>query len=254
MKKWSVSEDSYLTLHWPFSRAIDISVVLGRSVIAVRTRAFNLGLKTTVFVRSPSKDAWSEEELQYLYDHWKDDSQHAVAAALGRSLNAVKHKASRLRIRSYDRWSEVSDSELRYLDSLRIPRAEIATRMDVPYWAVVQRVAQLGLNGRSHLDLAWRGSDHPSWRGGARDPFYQSAEWDLIRVQIMERDGYTCQDCKTFIPSGVGLHVHHKIPRRFTEDDSPENLVILCHSCHMNRPEHYWVEVPPSVLAGVHSG
>lgn len=54
-------------------------------------------------------------------------------------------------------------------------------------------------------------------------------DWDKIRYLVYKRDGFRCQFCGI---NGVPLHVHHKIPFMISRDNSPENLISLCASCH----------------------
>jgi ssDNA-binding Zn-finger/Zn-ribbon topoisomerase 1 len=54
--------------------------------------------------------------------------------------------------------------------------------------------------------------------------------WKAIRKQILERDNYTCQSCKTRPKSP---HVHHIIPRRNGGNDTSDNLITKCLSCHI---------------------
>lgn len=57
-----------------------------------------------------------------------------------------------------------------------------------------------------------------------------------LRYTILERDGYTCQDCgsKRGDP-GVRLQVHHIRPVRQGGKNQPENLITLCSGCHAGR-------------------
>jgi 5-methylcytosine-specific restriction endonuclease McrA len=53
-----------------------------------------------------------------------------------------------------------------------------------------------------------------------------SYEW--LRQQILSRDGWRCQSCGAM----SNLEVHHKQFRSHSGDDSEENLITLCTSCH----------------------
>lgn len=54
--------------------------------------------------------------------------------------------------------------------------------------------------------------------------------WEVVRKQVISRDGGKCARC-----SKTGrLEVHHIVPWRKTKDDSPNNLITLCHECHFN--------------------
>lgn len=75
--------------------------------------------------------------------------------------------------------------------------------------------------------------------GRIDDPFhkfYATAQWRRVRLLVLERDCYLCQECKR---KGVltGLtssdHVHHKHEIRDGGDPlDMDNLEALCHSCH----------------------
>ena len=54
-------------------------------------------------------------------------------------------------------------------------------------------------------------------------------DWPKIRTTIFERDGYCCQKCGN---DGILLEAHHIIPFMITKDNSFENLISLCKSCH----------------------
>lgn len=63
--------------------------------------------------------------------------------------------------------------------------------------------------------------------------FYQSSKWKSVRRYIKKRDQGICQKC-----SGIGQEVHHIIPlslRNYQTELAidPENLTLLCRSCHM---------------------
>lgn len=63
-----------------------------------------------------------------------------------------------------------------------------------------------------------------------------SPHWQKRRLEIMQRDGFTCQRCSN--PDET-LHVHHKqyIKGRMAWEYEDRDLVTLCHSCHESMPE-----------------
>ena len=67
--------------------------------------------------------------------------------------------------------------------------------------------------------------------------------WKEKRVEILERDKHTCQEC--FGPN-KDLHVHHKHYKRNTEpwDYSNNKLTTLCANCH--KQEHYFLNDFPN--------
>lgn len=88
------------------------------------------------------------------------------------------------------------------------------------------------------------GAGNPAWRGGKWK--YKGRSWAAVAERVIERDR-VCADCGT----GERLIAHHLIPQRFWLDldraNELDNLLTLCSPCHVKRPEHYWVVVPPEL-------
>lgn len=53
-----------------------------------------------------------------------------------------------------------------------------------------------------------------------------------LRVQIMERDCFTCQICGKYMPDEVGLHIDHIVPVVRGGKSVPSNLRVLCSKCN----------------------
>lgn len=65
------------------------------------------------------------------------------------------------------------------------------------------------------------------------EEFYQSSEWQEIRADILERDGYMCRVCQSINE----LSAHHIVPRKYKhlvkfDIDCKENLITLCWRDH----------------------
>ncbi len=52
--------------------------------------------------------------------------------------------------------------------------------------------------------------------------------YESLRQQVMRRDGWRCQSCGTM----ANLEVHHKQFRSQSGDDTEQNLITLCTTCH----------------------
>ena len=52
--------------------------------------------------------------------------------------------------------------------------------------------------------------------------------YEVLRQQVLRRDDWRCQSCGTM----SNLEVHHKQFRSQSGDDSEENLITLCTTCH----------------------
>jgi hypothetical protein len=105
------------------------------------------------------------------------------------------------------------------------------------------RLAGRFCSAKCYSDFA-AGSANPNWRGGGS--YTRGADWVQIRRSIRKRDNYTCQRCGK--PEKSRRHdVHHKIPWRISQDNSPENLITLCMNCHRT------VEPTPKVVSNLRS-
>jgi 5-methylcytosine-specific restriction endonuclease McrA len=52
--------------------------------------------------------------------------------------------------------------------------------------------------------------------------------YESLRQEVLHRDGWHCQSCGTM----SNLEVHHKLFRSHSGEDSEENLITLCSTCH----------------------
>ena len=52
--------------------------------------------------------------------------------------------------------------------------------------------------------------------------------YESLRRQVLRRDGWRCQSCGTM----TNLEVHHQQFRSHSGEDSEENLITLCSTCH----------------------
>ena len=52
--------------------------------------------------------------------------------------------------------------------------------------------------------------------------------YERLRGQILCRDAWRCQSCGTM----SNLEIHHKQFRSHSGDDSEQNLITLCITCH----------------------
>ena len=72
------------------------------------------------------------------------------------------------------------------------------------------------------------GADKPTRRTYARSSLYPE-NWDELRRQVYNRDGYKCKNCGTVAQPP---HCHHIVPLGRGGRNELSNLVTLCESCH----------------------
>ncbi|MDG1737799.1 MAG: RecQ family ATP-dependent DNA helicase [Paracoccaceae bacterium] len=64
--------------------------------------------------------------------------------------------------------------------------------------------------------------------------YYFRPQWRKLRFEILNRDEWTCCECRKSI-KGRDAHVHHKLPRALGGQDIEVNLISLCGACHATR-------------------
>ena len=67
--------------------------------------------------------------------------------------------------------------------------------------------------------------DNYGYQEGEQKDFYN------VKTYILHRDNYTCQHCKGKLKDQK-LHVHHIIFKSKGGTDKPDNLIVLCETCH----------------------
>ena len=82
-----------------------------------------------------------------------------------------------------------------------------------------------------------------NYKGGG--VFDYGTGWQKISRLVMERDSFTCRypRCEIYKNYDV-LHVHHIIPLRNSQNNSPENLITLCPNHHLWSDKHLDKSIP----------
>lgn len=123
-----------------------------------------------------------------------------------------------------------------------------------PERKIEQREAMIGENNpmkRPEVRVKFIGENNPRWQGGISFEPYGIEFNDELKNQIRERDNHTCQECHyTEEQLGCTLDVHH-IDYDKT-NNSPENLISLCRSCHSqtNFGREEWAEYFGKIMEG----
>ena len=94
---------------------------------------------------------------------------------------------------------------------------------------------------KQKISVATKGENNPNWQGGISYEPYGSEFNDELKLFIRERDNFKCKMCDEK-ENGNALDVHHIDYNK--KNNTTNNLVALCHSCHtktgFNRKQ--WIE------------
>lgn len=163
-----------------------------------------------------------------------------VAERTGWSVRSAEYRALLLGVERLPDYEDWIPEELALFEDRSLQFPDIAVLTGRSRESVKMKANRLGQHKRRYWSQAGYVPDSNDYRG---------VEWKRLRLQVLERDGYVCQDGGEFVPSGVGLVVHHAVPWRLRQVNDPRFLVTLCRPHHMRRPEHGWAEIPEQVLA-----
>ena len=88
-------QDVYLLSHYQTLSQAEMAVSLGVSPPTVNKRLRELGVGVGYGMKTKRR-VWSEEELNYLIDHWPMDSAVDIADHLGLSAVMIRNKAKEM--------------------------------------------------------------------------------------------------------------------------------------------------------------
>ena len=84
-----------------------------------------------------------------------------------------------------------------------------------------------------------KGKNNPAYTGyNSKRHNIKKIEWLTLRNLVLERDMFKCQRCGKTHHTTI-LDIHHKVPYAISKDNSPNNLVALCKSCHKKAEWEY---------------
>jgi len=137
----------------------------------------------------------------------------------------------------YSTWSILTEEQKNHLRNLNSSRMKNNNPMKDPEIAqkALQTRRNLGHDKGYKRTLEYRrkqreaklGSRNPRYRGGLERSYLKL--WDRTRKDILERDHHTCQCCGT----KSRLEIHHIIPFRISQNNTYNNLITLCKTCHL---------------------
>jgi endogenous inhibitor of DNA gyrase (YacG/DUF329 family) len=131
---------------------------------------------------------------------------------------------------------KISDAEKgRHLSEETKKKISDANKGENSFWYGKHRSEET----KKKISDANKGENHPNYKGGISLKEFKDThgmepeEWKKLAQEIRKRDNFTCQLCG----KKGATDVHHIFPRRIKIDNSSENLITLCRSCH-RKVEH----------------
>lgn len=125
-------------------------------------------------------------------------------------------------------WGVTAGAILFWLRKHGVERRSVSEARSRKHW---------GVFGHDNPMWGQTGDLNPRWTGGStpeRQAFYASQEWKSVCAFVWKRDSATCRRCRSYKQSAADVyHIHHIVP--FSNKDlraNPDNLVLLCGSCH----------------------
>jgi hypothetical protein len=98
--------------------------------------------------------------------------------------------------------------------------------------------------GRTHFKKGNVSPNYVDGRSLISHSHEYGKDWHKIRKKVYARDNYRCVDCAS---KPKILHAHHLIPFKISKDNSLENLITVCASCHKKR-EYPLIQIQKEVF------
>ena len=98
-RHWTLYEIDELRERYPTTDTRQIARDMGRSITGVQRKAQDLGLRKVVPQRGGSFRRWSDEDLEFLREHYATMITDTLAKKLGRSVRTVYSTAAELGLR-----------------------------------------------------------------------------------------------------------------------------------------------------------
>lgn len=241
-RRWN--EDELALLRDTSLTLVEVAARTGRTVAAVEHKAIkekvDRSFRIGVGLIPGNGNVWTPGELEVLANTSLTPAE--VSALTGRSRVAVRVKASSVGVRRMPGpWQEW---ELALVADTTLTATQVAAQIGRTPHSVRGKARSEGI-----VRGIRRGDVHYKWTGGfAAEQSWRGEDWPQVRLEALERDGYTCRDCGFVRFSGLGLRVHHEIPYRLRPVNDLKWLTTLCKRCHIRRPEHRWPDIPDLVV------
>ncbi len=168
----------------------------------------------------------ADETQEYILTSDEPDAELAAQWRLAKHVRSIKNVSGKARLLAYlqARSPEPADQDqLDYVARIKSWQRRIR-ELDEEGWEIRSNIDEPDLRPGSYR-LATLTMRPPRQRKAVK-----------LRWQMLDRDGFTCQDCgRRRGDPNVRLQVHHIRGVRQRGSNDPDNLVTLCSDCHAGR-------------------
>ena len=170
---------------------------------------------------------------------WPEEVKKKMSEAHKGDKNPMKRPEIRKKISETLKGRRLSEEHKRKLKEAHKGKPR-PWEKGIPLTKETKKKIAKALKGRIPWNKGLKGflaeEKHYNWQGGKSFEEYPKKFFEL-RLAIRTRDYYICQLCGKY----PAFDVHHIDYDK--KDCEPENLITLCHNCHMktNYNRYYWI-------------
>lgn len=174
------------------------------------------GSKTIGCAAIANSQVLYQSEVQIRQDVSKKMQQRKIYRRNRRGRKTRYRKARWQNRGSMQKYDRLAPSIKSKIDSHLREKKFIELILPVSEWEV--ETASFDIHKISNTDIKIN-----EYQNGKQKNFYN------VKAYVLHRDGYQCKKCKI---KKSKLHVHHIVFRSNGGSNAPDNLILLCESCH----------------------
>jgi len=180
---------------------------------------------------------WTNDEINILkFNYNKLSVKELHMLLLDRTESSIYCRANKLDLDGdISKGLNIQDNDIIYLYlKYQYSCNKIAQILKISLTTVANRLRKCDIKIRSYE--FYSGQNSPQWKGGIsseRNQIMSSVEYKQWRIDVYERDDYTCQACSD--NKGHNLNAHHILNFSDYKDLRLDvnNGITLCENCHV---------------------
>lgn len=230
IRKFSIEDDKLLISYYSTSTNKELGILLNDRFTTeqIKNRAKALKLRKELAAKLLSQRtrsiSWSPWEDSILKSFYQSHGSEECKKYLDRTRQAIKIRASKLGL------TILSETKSKLSKNFQGKNHSEETKKQM---SSMRKGVKKPESFSNKVSIRMTGSKHPNWQGGRSLLPYTEDFNPALKKLIKIRDNNTCQNCGAMPPKR--LVVHHIDWNKL--NSIPENLIILCSTCH-NKHHH----------------